>query len=164
MHGGELDRVGLADPAALQAEFLLLGGAQVGQERAERGFLLLAGEGGRGVGEGVQVGPGGGGIGAGPGGDLDVEPERPLDFGHQVGQRPGHVGAQGPQLGGQGRQARVAGGRVGGRAVQVVERLDQAAGVPGQVGDGPFHQVVGALAAARRRPDPAAPDPGLACS
>ncbi len=56
VHGRQLDRVRLADPASLQAELLVLGGGQVGEERAQRGLLLIPGERRRSVSERVQVG------------------------------------------------------------------------------------------------------------
>ena len=65
VHGEQLDRVRLADPAGLQPELLLLGRGQVGQERAQRRLGALAGERVGHVGEGVQVGAGRDRIGPG---------------------------------------------------------------------------------------------------
>jgi len=56
VHGRQLDRVGVADPPALEAELLRLGGGEIGQERAQRRLVLVAGEGRRRVGERVEVG------------------------------------------------------------------------------------------------------------
>ena len=66
VHGRELDRVGLADLAGLQAELLRLGRLEIGQECAERRLLRVARERGRRVGERVKVGPGGSRVAAGP--------------------------------------------------------------------------------------------------
>ena len=51
----QLDRVRLADPPRLKPELLLLGGGQIGEERAERRLRLVAREHRRHVGERVQV-------------------------------------------------------------------------------------------------------------
>ncbi len=94
MHGEQLDRVRLADPARLQTELLLLRRREIGEERAQRRLRLIARERRRHVGERVQVGPRGGQVAARPGGDLDIQAQRALHLGDQVGQRPGHVPAQ----------------------------------------------------------------------
>ena len=104
MHGAQDDTVAVADPACLQAEFLLLGCGQVGQERAQRRLVLVARERRRGVRERVQVGPGAGRVGAGPRGHLDIQPEHPLDLADQVGQRAGDPGAQFAQFRAEGSQ------------------------------------------------------------
>ena len=150
VHGEQLDRVRLADPAGLQPEFLLLRRGQVGQERAQGRLGALAGERVGHVGEGIQVGAGRDRIGVRPRGDLDVQAEHPLGLGGQVGQRPPDVGAQPPQLGGQGVHAGVADRRVGVRVAEVIERLDQAAGLRGQVGDGLGQRVLLVRVAVRR--------------
>ena len=64
MHGQQLDRVRFAHPPGLQPELLRLRGRQVGEERAEGGFRLIARERGRHVDERVQVGPRGGQVAA----------------------------------------------------------------------------------------------------
>ena len=92
MHGGQGDRARIADPAGFQAELLVLGRGQVGQERAQRRLLLIAREGGRGVRERVQVGARADHVP--PGGHLDVQSERPFHLTDQVGQGAGHPGAQ----------------------------------------------------------------------
>ena len=112
----------------LEAELLLLGGRQVGEERAERRLRLVARERDGDVGEGVQVGPRRGQVAARPRGHLDVEAERPLHLGDEVGERPGHVLAQPPGLRGERRQPGVPGRRVLRRVAEVVERLDQRRG------------------------------------
>ena len=150
VHGQQLDRVRLADPPGLQAELLLLGRGQVGQERAEGRLGALAGERVRHVGEGVQVGARRDRVDPGPRGDLDVQAEHALRLRGQVGERPADVRAQPPQLAGQGVHPRVAGPRVGGGLAQVVERLDQAAGLRGEVGDGLGERIRGVLVRARR--------------
>ena len=63
----------------------------------------------------------------------------------QVGERPADVRAQPPQLAGQRVQPRVARPASRRRVTQVVERLDQAAGLRGQVGDRLGQRVRGVL-------------------
>ncbi len=101
MNGEQPDRVGLPDPPCFQAKLLLLRRRQVREERAERGLRLIAGEGRGNVSELVQVRPCRAGVSAGPGRDLDVQAERPLDFGDEVGDRPADVPAQPPGLRGE---------------------------------------------------------------
>jgi hypothetical protein len=110
VHGEQLDRLGLADPARLEAELLLLRGGQVGEERAQRRLFLVGAERRRRAGERVQVGPGGGRVEAGPGRHLDVQAERALDLTDQVGERARDVHAEPAQLGGEGVQPAVPGG------------------------------------------------------
>ena len=145
MRGEQLDRVRVADPPGLQAELLLLGRCQVGQERAQGRLGALAGERVRHVGEGVQVGARRHRVHPGPRGDLDVQAEHALRLGGQVGERAAGVHAEPPQLAGQGVHPGVAGPRVGGGLAQVVQGLDQAAGLRGQVGDGLGQGVLGVL-------------------
>ena len=135
MHREQLDRVRFPHPAGLQAELLLLGRGQVGQERAEGRLGALAGERVRHVGERVEVGTRRDRIGPGPRGDLDVQAEHALRLRGQVGERPPDVRAQPPQFAGQRVHPRVASPRVGARLPQIIERLDQAADLRGQVGD-----------------------------
>ena len=135
VHGEQLDRVRLADPAGLEPELLLLRRGEISQEGTEGRLGALAGERVGHVGEGVQVRAGRDRIGARPRGDLDIQAEHALGLRGQVGEGPPDVRAQPPQLGGQGVHAGVADRRVGAGIAQVVERLDQAAGLRGQVGD-----------------------------
>jgi hypothetical protein len=96
VHGRQLHRVGVADPAPLQPELLCLGGGEVGQERAERWLFLVAGERGRRVRERVEVGVGACRVGAGPRGHLDVQAQRALHLADEFRQGPGRVLAQRP--------------------------------------------------------------------
>jgi hypothetical protein len=92
VHRHELDGVGAADRAGVEAVLLVLGGRQVGEERRQHRLAgaVLGGRRrrtARRVGEGVEVGAGRRRVGgAGPGRDLDVEAEGALDVADEVGQ------------------------------------------------------------------------------
>ncbi len=142
MDGGQGDGVGPARLAGLQAELLRFCRGQVGEERAERGLLLVVCEGGRRVRERVQVGAGDGGIPPRLGRHLDIQAQCPLHLPDQVGQRPADMRAQRPQFGGERGEAPVGLRRVGTAAAQVVQRLHEAAGQGGQIRDRLRQRVV----------------------
>ena len=142
VHRHEFDGVAGTDPlAGGQAVLGVLGGVQVGEERVQGGRVGGAGEAHRGVHERVQVGAGGGLVPAGPCAHLHVEAEDPLHLGDQVGQRLGDLAAQRPQLLGEGAQPPVARLGVAFGGAEVVERVDEASRLGGQVQHGPPQRV-----------------------
>ena len=152
VHGQHLDRVGVhLDPAGLQAPLVVLGGGQVGEERAQRRRLGVHREVRGDLGEAVQVRPAGAGAARRPG--RGRRPRRPAAA-SAPRRRPGRAAAG--RCGGAARPARapsaasraVALGRVRLRRAEVVERLHQAG-----VGDRVGHPC-GRLARARPAPAP----------
>src|SRR5215469_10323398 len=130
MHGREFDGVGLADLAGFEAKLLRLGRLEIGEKSTESRLLRVTSERRGRVSERIEVRPCGSWVGAGPRCDLDVESERPLDFHHELGERPGDVAAQKAQLGGERGHPRMACEGVASWAAEVVEGLDEAASIP----------------------------------
>jgi len=101
VHGRELDRVGVADLASLQPEFLGLSGRQVREERAERRLLSVPRERRRRIGKGVKICACRSRAAPGRAATSTSSPSARSNLGHQLGQRAPDMPAQRPQLSGQ---------------------------------------------------------------
>ena len=128
----------LLDPtrSRLAKPFGVLRRGEVGEERAQRGRIGGTAEPHRGVHERVQVGPGRTLVAARPRPHLDVQPQHPLHFHDQVGQRLADAGAQRAELFGESLQPLVPRRGVAFRRAEIVEGVKETAGLRCQVEHG----------------------------